>query len=171
MDIKQLREDMAIVENVQVEEHEGKVVITNGLEWFSLEIECQDIDDRSDLVMSPYREFCMQLFLKKGGFVIVAPKDFIYDLPEMEHVKFKGMPPVAVVTDMMRVVAYFRKDMEKLVSVDSAMVYVRNRHMIKTGIERGLTLEGLLERLDELAEELDIKEAGKMIEMFNRGEV
>jgi hypothetical protein len=171
MDFKQLKEDMAAVENVQVEEHEGKVVITNGLEWFSLKVECQDIDDSSDIIVSPYGEFCMQLLLKKGGFVIVAPVDFIYDLPEMEHVKFEGMPPVAVVTDMMRVVAYFRKDMENMESVDSAMVYVRNRHMIKTGIERGLTLEHLLERLDEIAEELDIKEAGKMIEMFDRSEV
>jgi len=171
MDFKQLKEDMAAVENVQVEEHEGKVVITNGLEWFSLKVECQDIDDSSDLVVSPHGEFCMQLFLKKGGFVIVAPEDFIYDLPEMEHVKFEGMPPVAVVTDMMRVVAYFKRDMENMESVDSAMVYVRNRHMIKTGIERGLTLEHLLERLDEIAGELDIKEAGKMIEMFDRSEV
>lgn len=171
MDIGQLRDDMATVENVKIEEHEGKVIISNGLEWFSLKVDCQDIDDSSDLIVSPYREFCMQLFLKKGGFVIVAPKDFIYDLPEMEHVKFEGMPPMAVATDMMRVVAYFKKDMQKVESVDSAMTYVMYRHMIKTGIERGITLEGLLKRLDEIAEELDIKEAGKMIEMFDQGEV
>lgn len=171
MDIEQLRDDMTTVENVQIEEHEGNVIISNGLKVIKLEVECQDIDDSSDLIVSPFREFCMKLFLKKGGFVIVTPKDFVFDLPEMDNVKFEGMLPVAVVTDMIRVVAYFKKDMEQIESVDSAMTYVMYRHMIKTGIKRGLTLERLLERLDEIAEDLHIREAGEMIEMFDRGEV
>ncbi len=51
----------------------------------------------------------LRIDLTDGGFIIVTPGDFVFDVPELHHVKIQGMLPLCPMTDLVKVLNDYGK--------------------------------------------------------------
>jgi hypothetical protein len=102
MQVSEITEALGEMETVRIESgREGQtLLLDNGLPGFRLELFPEKITDLQ-WVFSPYGEACVQFFLTDGGFLIVSPNDFVFDVQQTGFIQVENLPPVCSVRELM----------------------------------------------------------------------
>lgn len=74
--------------------------IENDLNGFCLKLKLKEILD-FQWVFSPFGEECIQVFLQDGGFLIISPNDFVFDVQQDGIIQVQNLPPVVSVKELL----------------------------------------------------------------------
>lgn len=133
--------------------NENTFLIENELAGFSLELNPENVTDLQ-WVFSPFGEECIQLFLKDGGFLIISPNDFVFDVQQDGFIQVQNLPPICSVREMMMGFEDYRENPCPSDNYDENLgLYYLHLYILKSAESHGIAISAMMEELIRIGKE------------------
>jgi len=149
MERSQLTGTLQEMETVRILLHPdgNSLTIENDLPGFSLQLDSMNVADLQ-WVFSPFGEECIQLFLSDGGFVIISPNDFVFDVQQEGIIQVQNLPPICSVREMLMGFEDYRENPCPSNNYDENLgLFYLHLYIIKSAESHGITILSMMEEL------------------------
>lgn len=129
--------------------------IENELNGFSLRLGLKNILD-FQWVFSPFGEECIQVFLRDGGFLIISPNDFVFDVQQDGIIQVQNLPPVVSVKELLMGFEDYRQNPLPSGNYDENLgLFYFHLYIFKSALQRGIAVS-MMDELIRIGKENEI---------------
>jgi hypothetical protein len=160
--MEKIIEALNLIENVNTTITESEIKITNSNSFTAL-VNPNDISNIENIT-SPTNEICLKLHLNDDNFLIVTPKDFVFNTLNGRMIKVSNLPEMISINEMLDIKSKYIKNPEPNKNMDNTIaLYLLTKLVILSAKAKNFNVDNLLQEIKKAANKTSVK---KDIEEF-----
>jgi hypothetical protein len=160
--MEKIIEALNLIENVNTTITESEIKITNSNPFTAL-VNPKDII-KFENITSPTNEICLKLQLNDSNFLVITPKDFVFNTLNGRMIKVSNLPEMISINEMLDIKSKYIKNPEPNKNMHNTIaLYILTKLVILSAKAKNFDVDNLLQEIKKAANKTSVK---KDIEEF-----
>jgi hypothetical protein len=163
--MEKIIEALNLIENVNTTITESEIKITNSNSFTAL-VNPKDISNFENIT-SPTNEICLKLNLSDDNFLIITPKDFVFNTLNGKVIKVSNLPEMISINEMLDIQSKYIKNPEPNNNMDNTIaLYLLTKLVILSAKAKNFDVDYLLKQIKKAANKTSVKEDIEELENY-----
>lgn len=155
--MEKIIEALNLIENVNTTITDSKIEITNS-NSFKAFVNPKDVIHFENIT-SPTNEICLKLNLSDDNFLVITPKDFVFNTLNGEIIKVSNLPKMISINEMLDIQSKYIKNPEPNKNMDNTIaLYLLTKLVILSAKAKNFEVDYLLQQIKKAANKTSVKE-------------